>query len=129
MGFSLPGEWVILGIVIIGILSLFMVGIEYSIPTFDRAMFDDICNKYLAIIEKNGGLSSSDITNLENELTSLGFTNINVIAPTSVSWGNEATLRVTADYEFQITKLDGSKKIMTKTATYENSTIVLTLTN
>ena len=129
MAFSIPGEFVIVGLVIIGILSLFVVGIEYSLPTFDRAKFDDVCNKYLAVLEKNGELSSSDRANLENRLNSLGFSNININAPASTNWGDEATLRVTADYQFQITKPDGSKEIISKMATYENSIIVLSLIN
>ncbi len=127
MSLSLPAELVIIGIILIAILSLFMIGIEYSLPTFDRAKFDDINSKYLTLLNKNGGLSADDKTSLENELTSLGFSNINITAPETVSWGEEAILRVVADYDLEITKTDGSKEIITKTATYENSIVVLSL--
>lgn len=124
-----PGHLFVLALVVV---FLFMFGIgsmELSLPFFARIRFDNTCNKYLAIIQAQGGLSASDRSTLIQELEALGFTNISIAAPTNLSWNSEATLRVEADYSFRV--LGGSfnmeRQDTSKRAVYENKTRVMTL--
>ncbi len=122
-----PGNLVILSLVLI-FLFMFAVGnIEYSLPFFQRIKFDNICNKYLSIVQAEGGLSITDRNNLTNELENIGFTDISITAPTKLAWNSEATLRVEADYIFKVTKGNLSKEDKTIRAVYENKTRVMTL--
>lgn len=123
-----PGSLVVLALVLV-ILFLFAVGnIEYSLPFFQRIKFDNICNKYLAIVQAEGGLSMTDRNNLTSELENIGFNNVIIIAPTNrLAWNSEATLRVEADYTFKVTKGNLSKDNKTIRAVYENKTRVMTL--
>ncbi|MBU5676898.1 hypothetical protein KQI88_10765 [Alkaliphilus sp. MSJ-5] len=121
------GQLVILTFVII-FLFMFAVGnIEYSLPFFQRLKFDNVCNRYLAIIQAEGGLNTLNRNSLVLELEDRGFTNVNISAPTKVSWNSEAVLRVEADYTFKTTTGDIEKKENTRKVVYENKTRVMTL--
>lgn len=122
---KLPGELIILGTIIIALFTVIVGVTEFTAPVFDRSKFDDTCNKGLAIVERTGKLTENDKDKIEKELNRLGFIDINITAPDHTDWGQEATLVVIADYEFEVTTGDGSKKIITETAKYENSTIVM----
>lgn len=122
-----PGNFVILAIVIV-FLFMFAVGsTEYSLPFFQRLKFDNICNKYLSIIQANGGLVLSDRNSLIEELDEIGFTNVYISAPTKLDWNTEAILIIEADYEYKITKGNLTKETKTIRAKYENKTRVMTL--
>jgi len=122
-----PGNLFILALVIV-FLFLFAVGnTEYSLPFFQRLKFDNICNKYLSIIQANGGLNQADRDNLIRELEEIGFSNVYIEAPTKVAWNTEAILKVEADYIFKITKGSLIKENKTIRAVYENKTVVMTL--
>src|SRR5690554_5466042 len=120
-----PGNLFILTLVIV-FLFLFAIGnTEYSLPFFQRLKFDNVCNKYLAIVQANGGLSQADRNNLVHELEEIGFTNVSIEAPTKVDWNIEAVLRVEADYTFKTTKGNLSKEEKSIRAVYENKTRVM----
>lgn len=122
-----PGNLFILALVIV-FLFLFAVGnTEYSLPFFQRLKFDNICNKYLVIVQANGGLNQADRDNLIRELEEIGFSNVYIEAPTKVAWNTEAILKVEADYIFKITKGSLIKENKTIRAVYENKTVVMTL--
>lgn len=122
-----PGNLFILALVIV-FLFLFAVGnTEYSLPFFQRLKFDNICNKYLSIIQANGGLNQADRDNLIRELEEIGFSNVYIEAPTKVAWNTEAILKVEADYIYKITKGSLIKENKTIRAVYENKTVVMTL--
>lgn len=121
------GGLVILALVVV-FLFMFAVGnIEYSLPFFQRLKFDNVCNKYLAIVQAEGGLKPTDRSSLVNELNSIGFTNVSITAPVKLAWNTEAALRVEADYTFKTTKGNMSKGEKTIRAIYENKTRVMTL--
>lgn len=121
------GQLVILALVVV-FLFMFAIGnIEYSLPFFQRIKFDNICNKYLATIQAEGGLNSTDRNNLISELDKIGFKNASITAPTKLAWNSEAVLRIEADYIFKITKGDLSKDAKIIRAIYENKTRVMTL--
>lgn len=122
-----PGNIVILAIAILA-LFLFAVGsTEYSLPFFQRIKFDNICNKYLYIIQSEGGLSETDRSELVKELNNIGFNNVSITAPIKATWNTEAILKIEADYTFKTTKGNMTKEDKTIRATYENKTRVMTL--
>ncbi|WIV11140.1 hypothetical protein [Proteiniborus sp. MB09-C3] len=121
------GQLVILALVII-FLFMFAVGnIQYSLPFFQRLKFDNVCNKYLAIVQAEGGLNDTHRNNLVNELNSIGLTNVNITAPVKLSWNTEAILKVEADYTFKVTKGNMSNEEKNMKVTYENRTRIMTL--
>jgi hypothetical protein len=122
-----PGHIFILALIIV-FLFMFAVGsTEYSLPFFQRIKFDNICNKYLAVIQANGGLDANDRTNLINALEAIGFINVSIEAPIKVSWNEEARLEVEADYIYKVTKSTLSKEENVIRAIYNNKTRVMTL--
>lgn len=121
------GQAYILTLVVL-VLVMFAVGnIEYSLPFFQRLKFDNICNKYLSIVQTEGGLSVQDRDNLLEDLNRLEFTDIVINAPTKLGWNSEALLRVEGNYTFRTVKGDFSKGENTKRLVYENKTRVMTL--
>lgn len=122
-----PGNLVVLALVLV-FLFMFVVGnSEYSLPFFQRIKFDNVCNKYLAIIQAQGGLNSTDRNDLTSELEKIGFKNVSITAPTKLAWNSEAILRIEADYTFKVTKGNLSKEDKIIRAMYENKTRVMTL--
>ncbi len=126
---NIPGDLIIIGIILIGILLIFSIGISETMPVFARNEFDNICDNYLALLSTKGGLDSIDKTNLENELINIGYKNITITAPTNAEWGSEVTLKVEAYYDVDSINPDLSDDIKTKKSTYENSTRVFGLEN
>ena len=122
---QIPVSLWILGLGLLFILLIAVVGVDYTIPMFVRANFDDVCNSYLAIIERDGGLDNSHRNGLRAELNTLGITNVTIDAPASASWGQKVTLRIEGDYTFDTTRSDLSKASITKRIVYENSTVIL----
>lgn len=122
-----PGNIFIFALVILA-LFIFAVGsTEYSLPFFQRIKFDNVCNKYLSIIQSEGGLSEADRNELVDELNKIGFKNVSITAPTKATWNTEVILKIEADYTFKTTKGDMKKEDKTIRATYENKTRVMTL--
>ncbi|MFA5576306.1 MAG: hypothetical protein WCZ27_09710 [Tissierellaceae bacterium] len=122
-----PGNLVILALVVV-FLFMFVVGsTEYSLPFFQRLKFDNVCNKYLAIIQANGGLSQEHKNELTLELEEIGFTDVSISAPTKLEWNTEAILRVEASYKFKAMKAYLFREEKTLQAVYENKTRVMTL--
>lgn len=138
---NIPPSLIILSLVVLFLTLFFVVGINESLPAFVKTEYDSICNRYFSNIIINGGLTSTDITNLKNELTQLGLSNININifmdgdintpAPPDrkIEWGRRATLLVTADYEYESVSFNGGKKSSKHTLKYENSSTVLSLDN
>ncbi len=123
---NFPSNLIVVTIFIV-ILSVFTVGtFENSIPLFKRIRFDNIGSQYLSELQKSRGLSQKDIDEIESKLTEIGFQNIRVMAPTSAEWGHEATLRIDADYVFERTNMDMKKEENVKTATFEETTVIMT---
>lgn len=122
-------DLIIFGLIFILLLTVFVVGTEGTIPMFKRVEFDDACDKYLRQMSINRGLFSDDITDLRNNLISLGFQSITITAPADVDWGSEGKLLVEAYYEVEQTDKNLSKSSVSKKITYENSTIVMGLEN
>ena len=121
------GQIYILALVVI-FLVMFAVGnIEYSLPFFQRLKFDNICNKYLSIVQTEGGLSVKNRNDLLADLEKLGLTDISINAPTKLEWNNEALLKIEGNYTFNTVKGDLSKADNTKRLVYENKTRVMTL--
>jgi hypothetical protein len=121
------GQIYILALVVI-FLVMFAVGnIEYSLPFFQRLKFDNICNKYLSIVQTEGGLSVKNRNDLLADLEKLGLTDISINAPTKLEWNNEALLKIEGNYTFNTVKGDLSKGDNTKRLVYENKTRVMTL--
>lgn len=121
-----PVMFFIVAIAILAIMGIMVIGVDHTIPMYVRANFDDICNKYLAVIERDGKLSSSERDHLRTELNNLEITSVTINAPVNGNWGDEVTLRVEGEYNFQTTQFsDFSKKSITKKITYENSTMNL----
>lgn len=122
-----PGNIFIFALVILA-LFIFAVGsTEYSLPFFQRIKFDNVCNKYLSIIQSEGGLSEADRNELVDELNKIGFKNVSITAPMKATWNTEVILKIEADYTFKTTKGDMTKEDKTIRATYENKTRVMTL--
>lgn len=123
-----PGELVIVGVIIILLVAIVVIGSEYSIPLFVRANFDDLCSSFLADIEINAGLSTEKRKQFIEELGRLGITNVAITAPYTGLWGEEATLRVEGDYVFRNTNYsDMSKNYIQKRIIYVNSTRIISL--
>lgn len=124
-----PSHLFVLALVVV-FLFMFAIGsLELSFPFFARIRFDNTCNKYLAIVQAQGGLNATDRSTLIQELETLGFTNISITAPTNLTWNSEAILKIEADYRFRA--LGGSfnmeRQEVSKRAVYENKTRVMTL--
>ncbi|KAB3535633.1 hypothetical protein F8154_05745 [Alkaliphilus pronyensis] len=124
---QLPGDLLILGFVIVFLVLFFVTGIENTIPAFVRTEFDILCSKYLALLQSEGGISPQLKCDLETELINMGFTNINITAPEDAVWGQEAQLTVTADYIYETTSVTLTKEEVTRRATFNEKTIVMTL--
>lgn len=122
-----PGNIVILAIVILALFMFAVGSTEYSLPFFQRIKFDNVCNKYLYIIQSEGGLSETDRNDLVEELNKIGFESISITAPRKVTWNTEAILKVEADYTFKTIKGNMNKEDKTIRAVYENKTRVMTL--
>lgn len=117
--------WVV-GLVLIFICLIAMIGIQHEIPMFVRGNFDDICNSYLAVIEKEGGLSTTKKAQLKVALSNLDINNVNITAPNNGKWGDRVTLIVEGEYRFEVTNPTTlTKEIKMKNIRYENSTINL----
>lgn len=124
----IPGELVIVAFVIILLLAVVVIGIEYSIPLYVRANFDDLCSSYLADIEIDAGLSTAKRMQLIEKLGQIGIINVTITAPYTGTWGEEATLRVEGDYVFRTTRYtDMSKANTLKRIVYVNSTRIISL--
>lgn len=125
---QIPGELIIVAFIILALLAIMVLGVENTIPMLVRTQFDDICNNYLAIIEKESGLSTSARASLTAELEAIGITNINITAPVSAGWGDKVELIIEGDYVYRTTRYhDLSKTAETKRLRYRNSTVVLCL--
>jgi len=124
-----PGQLLVLTMAIIMLLMFAVGGVEYSIPFFLRIRFDNVCNKYLAVVQAQGGLNADDRAQLEQDLEVIGFDNVRIVAPENLSWNSEALLRIEADYVFEVItgRWDMGKETITKRAIYENRTRVMTL--
>lgn len=127
-----PGDLIIVGIIVL-ILALVMVnGVEGTVPLYARASFDDTCNSYLAIIERDSGLTTAQKNNLIAELNDMGITNVVVTAPlpSATSWGQKLELKVTGEYSYETTNpTTYSKTTVTKPIKYQMRTVVLMLPN
>ena len=121
------GNLVILGLVIVFLFFITVGVIEYTIPFFDRLKFDSILNDYLSIIQKTGGLTTAQRNELILKLEGIGFSNIVIAAPNNTNWGEEASLRVEADYIFSSLSTNFIRSDNTLRVTFFNSTVVMTL--
>ena len=124
---QIPGELIILGLLIVLLFLFLVIGVENTIPAFVRTEFDAIASRYLMQLQTNGGLVLQKRNQLQAELNNLGFTNIQITAPDSVAWGQEARFIIKADYVITQTRPDFTKDNKTLTATFDEKTIVMTL--
>lgn len=127
---DIPSELIILAIIIVFFGLFMLLGVENSIPLYVRTSFDDVCNSYLAIIERDSGLTTAQKNNLVAELGTLGISNVIVTAPMPAAgnWGQKVKLKVIGDYSFTSTNASNlSKRTETKPIKYEMNTIILTL--
>lgn len=125
---NIPIELAVVVMIIVFLLVIMVIGVEHTIPMYVRSNFDDICNNYLAIIERDGGLTAAQKDALKTELNRLGITNVTINAPGSGTWGQHVTLRVEGEYVFETTQYDDFSKIQeTRPIHYENSTVILCL--
>lgn len=124
---SLPGELIILGLIIVFLILFFVIGVENTIPVFIRTEFDNVGSYYLNKLQSTGEITVADRNDITNRLIDLGFTNIIISAPAAVGWGKEGYIRIAADYPITQTRADLSKEIKALTAVFDEKTIVMTL--
>lgn len=124
-----PGQLFVLTVALLMLLMFAVGGVEFSIPFFQRLKFDNVCNKYLSVVQTQGGLNDHDRAQLRQDLEAIGFENVQIEAPENLSWNSEALLRIEADYSFEVVtgNWDMGKETITKKAVYENRTRVMTL--
>ena len=121
------GNLIVLGLVVVFLFAIAVGVLEHTIPFFDRLKFDNTVNDYLSIVQKTGGLTTAQRNELVLKLEKISFNNIVITAPTSTNWGEEASLRVEADYVFSALGTNFFKSDNTLRASFLNSTIVMTL--
>jgi hypothetical protein len=95
------GNLLTLVICILLIVVIFMAIIHVTIPIFKKIQLTSIGEKYMAIIEMNGGLTVSERNELELELSNKGFQNVNISSPLkgTIRWGDDLILTITTTYE------------------------------
>lgn len=116
-----------MGLVVVFLLLLFVVGVENTIPAFVRTEFDAVGSYYLKKLQSSGGITQTDKNEINSRLNELGFQNIRIVAPERVAWGEEAHLKIVADYQIKQTKPDLRKNTKVLSATFDEKTIVMTL--
>jgi len=125
---NIPAHIIVFAIIIIALTAMLVISVQSTVPMFVRTQFDDICNRGLALIERDGGLNQLEKDKIRTELNEMGITNVIISAPVNSTWGSEVTLRVEGDYTYDITNYpELSKSTQTKQLVYENSTLVLNL--
>lgn len=138
---NIPASLIIVSIILVFSMLFLVVGINETLPAFIRSDYDTICSRYFSQLTIKGGLTTTDINNLKNELANIGLTNIDVKvyldgnpgipAPSSIEWGRKATLKISARYDYESIKADGSglKENKHHILNYENTTVILSLDN
>ena len=88
-------------LVSISMLLILVVGLLYVYgETISRNEVERVHRKYMLAMEREGYLSSTNMANLTNDLTSLGCSNINISGSLSpVGYGNTITLKIECDLE------------------------------
>lgn len=80
-------------------------------PVVKYINLNQICRKYILKMEKDGGLSPSNLTNMQNDLKNSGYTlsdiKITATATGTVEYGDDVTLEVTYNCKYRIRKIDG----------------------
>lgn len=139
----IPASLIVLTTVILSLLLIFTIAIDESLPAFIRTDFDAISTRYFSKLIINGGLTSTDVQDLENELNDLKLKSINIniyaddnngisVSPGStIEWGRKATLSIETIYEYDTVSTDGkgSKGTKQHTLKYKNSSTILSLNN
>ncbi|MCT4584064.1 MAG: hypothetical protein N4A54_03980 [Peptostreptococcaceae bacterium] len=119
---DIPGKLIISGIIIIGILLIFVVGTENTIPAFAKNEFDNTCDSYFSVLIADGGLSDSKKDELKGKLEGLGLESIKINAPQNAEWGDEVKLEITGKYIYDSTNISSlTKEKEEKEITYTNT--------
>ena len=86
------------------IIFLVVVAVELVIPISKNQTFNEICRTYLLQMERNGGFSEEDETDLQQRLKEQGITVVSISAPQqgAVKFGETMTLSVEANYPFRL---------------------------
>jgi hypothetical protein len=71
----------VMGIILIILVIITTFMLELFIPINQKFQFDKVCSQYVFICDNNNGLTSEQKTQLVDELTALGFTNITYHIP------------------------------------------------
>lgn len=127
-----PGSLIIVGILIVALSLFAVIGVENITPFYDRQNFDDICNSYLAVIERDSGLTTAQKNQLAVELNAIGIDNVLITAPlpSTGNWGKKDKLVVTGNYTYTITGPSSyAKTTKTIPVKYDMGTVILTLSN
>lgn len=87
---------------IILVITLFLVVfmVEMFVPISANMEFKDVCRNFLMKMEIQSGFNSSDYALLTERLTSIGFHDISISAPSSAKFGSEMELHITAVFSF-----------------------------
>lgn len=95
------------------VLSIFVAGIHYMVPLYKNIELQNLGRQYAGIIETHNGLSSSQTSQLEQEIKSRGFSNVSVVT-NGATYGEMLILRIEADYPYrEFLFLSSSEKILT----------------
>jgi hypothetical protein len=97
-------------IISILILSLFTVYIVAHIdPIVKYINLNQLARKYTLKMERDGGLSPSEKTNLENELVTRGLKieKATITATTNAGYGEDVTLSISYSYDYDKKNVNG----------------------
>lgn len=101
-------SFIIAAITMVAILVLMMMQVDSTTNVTRVQKVEQIGREYLLRMESDGCLTQSEQTNLQTELTSLGYvSNIVITAPTSAAgYGEKITLKI--EYDMQVKKMSGT---------------------
>ncbi|HEX2945145.1 MAG TPA: hypothetical protein VHT96_04245 [Clostridia bacterium] len=96
----MPVKAVVTGVILVIMVFLLVYAVEFFLPLSAKADLDTACRDTMLRIENSGGLNGGVRGELQAELESAGFSNIEIDATGSARLGEKLTLHVEGDFSW-----------------------------
>ena len=119
----MPSKALVFGITLVMLISILVFMVEIFLPLSAKIEFDSICRKAVLQMEVEGGLANSTKNELIAVLQHKGFTNLIVQGTGNAKYGDDLSLKVTADYKHSMLVKLFARKGINKKMQYDKITI------
>lgn len=121
---------IVWGVAIVLMLAIVVVVVDYCMLLSLKFEFNADCRAALLKMENENGLSLQERNSLQTRLTSKGFSNITITAPSTAMQGQELSLRVEADYRYQkLMSIYSARTSKTQRMVYDNTSMARRVIN